>query len=87
MSAPRSSTDRTRRAVAIQVIASSTPQRWLASTAMRTSGPTASRATRKSANVGFDVGAHLQFQHREAVGDGLACQASNLVVVVSEPTG
>ena len=44
--APRSSTGRTRRGGAIQSIASSTSQRWLASTASIASGPISSRTIR-----------------------------------------
>ena len=85
-SAPRSSTGRTRASCAIHSIAWPTPQRWLASRAMR--APLAGRdaGDAEPADVGLDVGADLQLEHREPVGDGLAGQPGHLVVVVAEPS-
>ena len=69
---------RTRRSGLIQAIASATPQRWLASRAMRARSPADSRATCEPADVGLDVGADLQLEHREPVVDRLADQARHL---------
>jgi hypothetical protein len=71
----------------IQPIASGTPQISLASMATGNLGPAASRARKPHpAEVLGRVGTDLQLDHSEPVGDRLAAQPNQLLVVVVQPT-
>jgi hypothetical protein len=57
----------------------------LASTATIRSAPTSSRTIRIPPDVVVDVRSHLELEPRPAIGQCLATQSPDLVVVVAQP--
>ena len=86
-SAPRPTHRSKRHSASTHSIASATSQRWLASTAIAMSGPTASRASRIRRMSSSRFGADLELDLREALGDRLGQSRTQLGVVVPEPAG
>ena len=69
----------------IHSIASPTPQRWFASTASIASGPISSRTIRARRRSSSTSAPDLELEAGPALGQRLAAQPPDLVVVVAEP--